>query len=60
MDELNTDKRLSVYFQMLEREFFPEGKLTLVSSNPVTHEELKQTKSAACDAIFKFLPGKFD
>ena len=58
MDELNTDKRISAYFDMLERKFFPDGKLTLVSSNPVTPEELQQTKSAACDAVLKFLPGK--
>ena len=48
---------MCVYFEMLERKFFPDGRLNLISSNPHTTEELSQAKNAACTAIFRFIPG---
>ena len=59
MEELNTNSRMCVYFEMLERKFFPDGRLHLVNSNTNSPEELSQAKNAACTAIFKFIPGMY-
>ncbi|KAI6661330.1 hypothetical protein LOD99_9998 [Oopsacas minuta] len=56
MEELNTDKRITTYFEMLERKFFPDGKLHLVKPDSLSPEELNQAKSTACQTIYTFIP----